>query len=132
MPEELIATLILIVPLEGNQSKRRHSATCLWKPSAVTKSDLHQSHSENQWTGSQTWLPSILGTLCDAVSTAVHSTSWTTVFCVFCKVTLFSAVLLHQIFLEEKMYSLFQDSLFFMPMSGVLLYKSQKFFFMSS
>lgn len=26
------------------------------------------------------------------------------------------------------MYSLFQDSLFFMPMSGVLLYKSQKFF----
>ena len=43
---------------------------------------------------------------CDALCTIVHSTSWTTAICVFCKATLLSAVTLHLRFFWRKKYKI--------------------------
>ena len=43
---------------------------------------------------------------CDALCTVVHSTSWTTAICVFCKATLLSAVTLHLRFFWTKKYKI--------------------------
>lgn len=63
VPNELISTLILTVPL-GGKANADTPTTCLWKPSAVTKTDTRAAE---KISGLDHKHASTLGTLRDAV-----------------------------------------------------------------